>query len=153
LGLRPGQPSRALEPLQTPAAASLLARAPIVPARDVRCRRHAWLELRLSPREMCDIAKVLGHPLVGIDGVEVAFSAVVKNSHARRAPGYAVLHPFYCAEHSSRGAAGENGLGLHQAATTNDAVQVRDPQTLIGQVGAVELGTPGRPVSRNEPLG
>src|SRR2546429_5094639 len=132
---------------------SRMARAPVVPARDVRCRHHAWLELRLSLPEMCDIAKVLRDPLVGIDGIEVAFSAVVKNSHARRAPGYAVLHLFYCPEHSSRRAASENGLGLHQAPTTNDTVQVRDPQTLIGQVGAVELGTPGRPVSRNEPLG
>src|SRR5207237_9635761 len=79
--------------------------------------------------------------------------AVVKNSHARRAPGYAVLYLFYCPEHSSRRAASENGLGLHQAPTTNDTVQVRHPQTLIGQVGAVELGAPGRPVSWNEPLG
>src|SRR5438270_465586 len=101
---------------------SRMARAPVVPANDVRCRQHAWLEFRLSLPEVCGVAKVLRDPLVGIDGIQVAFSAVVKNSHARRAPGYALLHLFYCHEHSSRGAASENGLGLHQPATTNDAV-------------------------------
>src|SRR6266513_3630657 len=132
---------------------SCMARVPVVPAGDVRFRHHAWLEFRLSLPEVCDVAKVLRDPLVAIDGVEVEFSAVVKNSHARRAPGYAVLHLFYCHEHSSRRAASENGLGLHQAPTTNDTVKVRHPQTLIGQVGAVELGAPARPVSWNEPLG
>src|SRR5947208_10518101 len=132
---------------------SCMARAPVVPARDVRCPLHAWLAFRLSGPEACDMAKVPRDPLVGIDCIEVAFSAVMKNGHAHRAPGYALLHLFYGHEHSSRRAASENGLGLHQAATTNDAVQVRHPHTLIGQVGAVELGAPGRPVPWNEPLG
>src|SRR5256885_3908392 len=56
----------------------------VVPARDVRCRHHAWLEFRWSLPEVCDIAKVLRDPLVGIDGIEVAFSAVVKNSQDRK---------------------------------------------------------------------
>src|SRR5438105_14715297 len=86
---------------------SCMARAPVVPARDVRCRHHAWLAFRLSVPEVCDITKVLRDPLVGIGGIEVAFSAVVKNSHARRAPGYALLQLFYGHEHSSRRPASE----------------------------------------------
>src|SRR5207248_6146147 len=46
--------------------------------------------------EVCNVAKVLRHPLVAIDGVEVAFSAVMKNDYARRAPAYPLLHLFYC---------------------------------------------------------
>src|SRR5213592_1503372 len=96
------------------------------------CRHHAWLLLRLALPEVYDVAKVLRDPLVGIDSVKVAFSAVVKNDHARRAPRYPLPHLFYCHEHSPRRAASENGLALHQPATTHDTVQVRHPQTLVG---------------------
>src|SRR5207253_9185511 len=101
---------------------SCMARAPVVPARDVRCRHHAWLAFRLSVPEVCDIAKVLRDPLAGIAGIEVAFSAVVKNGHARLASGYPLLPLFYGHEHSSRRSAIEHGRALHQAAPTNDAV-------------------------------
>ncbi len=90
--------------------------------------------------EVCDVAKVLRHPLVAIDGVKVAFSAVVKNDYARRAPGYPLLHLFYCHEHSPRRAASENGFAVSQTPATDDTVQVRHPQTLVRQVGAVKLG-------------
>src|SRR2546422_10779660 len=96
------------------------------------CRHHAWLGLRLVLPEVCDVAKVFLDPLVGIDGVKVAFSAVVKNRHARRASGYPLFHLFDCHEHAPRRATSENGLALHQTATTNDTVQVGHPQTLVG---------------------
>src|SRR6266568_1623868 len=64
------------------------------------CCHHAWLKLRLALPEVCDVAKVLRDPFVGIDGVKVAFSAVMKNGHARRAPGYPLLYLFHSHEHS-----------------------------------------------------
>src|SRR5215472_7313153 len=118
-----------------------------------RCCHHPWLQLRLVLPEVRDVPKVLLDPLVGIDGVKVAFSAVVKNDHAGRAPGYPFLHLLYRHEYSPRRATSENGLVLHQAATTHDTVQVRHPHTLVGQVGVEKLGASGRAVSWNEPLG
>src|SRR5262245_19342087 len=58
---------------------------------ELLCRHHAWLvvlRLSLVLPEMCDVAKVLRDPLIAIDGVKVAFSAVVKNEYARSALGY-----------------------------------------------------------------
>src|SRR5205807_8688388 len=98
---RPASTSRTSEPLKITMSPSCMARAPVVPARDVRCRHHAWLAFRLSVPEVCDIAKVLRDPFVGIDCIEVAFSAVVKNGHARFSPVYALLHLFYGHEHFS----------------------------------------------------
>src|SRR2546428_5711591 len=66
------------------------------------CCHLAWLGLRLVLPEVCDVAKVFLDPLAGIDGVKVAFSAVVKNRHARRASGYPLLHLFDCHEHGPR---------------------------------------------------
>src|SRR5262245_29232316 len=97
------------------------------------CRHHAWLVLRLVLPEMCDVAKVFLDPLVGIDGIKVTFSAVVKNDYARRALGYPLLHLFDCHEHSSRRGTSENGLAVRQAPTAHDTVQVRHPHTLVGQ--------------------
>src|SRR5258707_4267217 len=102
------------------------------------------MELRLVLPEVCDVAKVVRDPLVAIDGVKVAFSAVVKNDYARRAPRYPLLHLFYCHEHSPRRTACENGLAVRQTPTTDDTVQVRHPHTLVGQVGTVKPGAFGR---------
>src|SRR5262245_5646297 len=117
------------------------------------CRHRAWLELRLVLPEVCDVPKSFRPPLVGIDGVQVQFSAVVKNDHARRAPRYPLLHLVYCHKHSPRRATSENGFAAHQTATTDHTVQVRHPQTLVGQVGLEKLGASARAVSWNEPLG
>src|SRR5207247_3461290 len=91
------------------------------------CRHHAWLELRLVLPEVCDVAKVLRDPLVAIDGVKVAFSAVMKNDYARRAARYPLLHLFYCHEHSPRRAPSKNGFAVRQTPATDDTVQVRHP--------------------------
>src|SRR5437667_3386205 len=116
------------------------------------CRHHAWLELRLVLPEVCDVAEVLRHPLVAIDGVQVAFSAVMKNDYARRAPGYPLLHLFYCHEHSPRRAASENGFAAHQTPATDDTSQVRHPHTLVRQVGAVKPGASGHALSCDDPI-
>src|SRR5687768_18615315 len=102
--------------------------------------------------EVCDVAKVFRYPFVAIDGLKVAFSAVRKNRHARRALRYPLLHLFYCHEHCPRRAAGENAFALHQTATADHTIQVCHPQTLLSQAGAVKLRAPGRAVSGNEPL-
>src|SRR5256885_16799780 len=65
----------------------------------LRCCHHPWLHLRLVLPEVCNVPKVFLHPLVGIDGVKVAFSSVVKNERARGASLYPILHLFYCHQH------------------------------------------------------
>src|SRR2546425_13336463 len=50
-------------------------------------KRHRGVSSDSALPEVCDVAKVFLDPLVGIDGVKVAFAAVVKNRHARRASG------------------------------------------------------------------
>src|SRR5215472_15020632 len=117
-----------------------------------RCCHQPWLHLRLVLPEVCDVPKVFLDPLVGIDGVEVAFSAVMKNERARCASGYPLLHLLYRHQYSTRRAPSENGLAANQAATTHNTVQVRHPHTLVSKVGAKKLGASGRAVPRNEPL-
>src|SRR5205807_1959683 len=99
---RPASTSRTSEPLKITMSPSCMARAPVVPARDVRCRHHAWLAFRSSPPEMRDVAKVLRDPLVGIDGIEVAFSAAV--SIDREDPGAQVVIPNVLGAASERAA-------------------------------------------------
>src|SRR5215469_10920450 len=125
----------------------------VAPRAPARCCHHPWQHLRLLLPEVCDVTKVFLDPLVGIDGVEVAFSAVMKNERARCASGYPLLHLLYRHQYSTRRAPSENGLAAYQAATTHNTVQVRHPHTLVSKVGAKKLGASGRAVSRNKPLG
>src|SRR5215467_11135978 len=127
-----------------------MAEAPVCLA---RACHHPRLQLRLVLPEVCDVPKMFLHPLVGIDGVQVAFASIVKNERRRCAASYPILYLFYSHENSPRRAASENGLAPHQAATTHDTFQVGHPHALIGQICAEKLRASGRAVSRNEPLG
>ncbi|EGJ77607.1 putative cysteine synthase [Streptomyces sp. Tu6071] len=113
--------------------------------------RRSLLAGPLVLPELRDVAEVRADPVVVVDRVEIAVAAVGQDHDDGRAGLDEGRDPVERGDDRARGAAREYRLAPYEPAAADDAVQVGDPDDVVGVRGPQQLRPYGGAVARNEP--
>jgi len=92
-----------------------------------------WV-LRAGFPQMGNLAEMTQHPFVGINGIQIPLSAIGEYRNAHRTRLNSFSDTFDSHHHSARRTASQYRLSPRESTTTNEAIEVRLEQVLVGEL-------------------
>src|SRR6185503_8083540 len=88
---------------------------------------------------MRNVSKMLCHPFVIVDRIEITLASIGKYHDARRTSGNVALDSRQRRNHSTRRTAREDRFSFHQSTTSDHTVEVTDAHKPVGEVWNIKL--------------